>query len=33
MTLFEIGSGFTLEDLRNNSGAKFLVADNIGTYE
>ena len=33
MTLFDIAEGYTLEDLRNMTDAKFLVADELGTYE
>ena len=33
ITLFDIASGYTLEDLRNNTKAKFNVAEQIGTYD
>ena len=33
ITLNDIASGYTLEDLRNNTAAKFNVAEEIGTFE
>ena len=33
LTLLEVASGYTLEDLRNNTDANFLVADEIGTFD
>lgn len=33
ITLCDIANGFTLEDLRNSTGAKFNIAETIGTYD